>query len=236
MQEKGTRSVKDLKKAFAEYVDEMPEKKASMLSHILLALDVFVLLLIILLLTKNLGEYIITLFGVPILLFLAVISPGFRLRKLEKPTWLLFADAVCAVGALLLLVEADKVYSGDGDMIYAVLYVVSAFILSRFICRSKWLYYIMFPVSFIFALELAFRYIPQYPALAVVLGAILGLSVVLCFHQHRFYFGIGRDERIRELMDAGGWGNRDAMKDLFTEDEMKDMFFVREKKERKAKE
>ena len=151
---------------------------------------------------------------------------------LEKPTWLAFVDILCAAGIVLLCIETDKVLceGAVNDVLYAALYLAVIVVLMEFICRNKWAYYLMVPVSFVFGSALALRYIPQYEVLALTVGAILAISMVMSYQSHAFYFGIGRDDRVLELVAEGRWGNESAMRKVFSEDEMRAMLFTKEKK------
>lgn len=218
-------------------IDDMPETRASTLSNALFAIDLFFIILIVLFFTKRLGDYKATLFLVPILSYVVLESPRFRLRALERPTWTLLTDVACAVGIVLLCIEIDRVLmgAGAGEILLSVLYLAVAVVLSEFLCRNKWAYYLMFPVSFVLCIALALRYIPQYEVLAFTLGAILAVSMVLSYRNHGYYFGFGRDERILTMVSERKWGNEEFMKQTFSEEEMRQMVFVREKRPKKER-
>jgi hypothetical protein len=60
--------------------------------------------------------------------------------------------------------------------------------------------------------------------------------MVMSYQSHAFYFGIGRDDRVLELVAEGRWGNESAMREVFSEDEMRAMLFTKEKKTPTSKE
>lgn len=225
-------SAKKIKQFLDERIDEIPDHKASTLVNATFAADLFFVILTVLFFTGRIEEFEITLFFVPIITYVVLESPGFRLRMLEKPTWVAFVDILCAAGIVLLCIETDKVLceGAVNDVLYAALYLAVIVVLMEFICRNKWAYYLMIPVSFVFGSALALRYIPQYEVLALTVGAILAISMVMSYQSHAFYFGIGRDDRVLELVAEGRWGNESAMRKVFSEDEMRAMLFTKEKK------
>ncbi len=219
-------------RSLEQRIEDMPVKKASTLSNVLFAADIFFVILIVLFFTGNLGEYRATLFLLPILAYVVLESPGFRLRTLKKTTWVLLADVVSVAAIVILCIEIDRILmdAGAAEILLSVLYLAVMVVMSEFLCRNKWAYYLMMPVTFVAFIAIALRHMPGYEILASTIGAVAAISVTLSYRNHRYYFGFGRDDRILALVSESKWGEEEAMRQTFSEEEMRQMVFVRERK------
>ena len=172
---------------------DISESAAGRILDVLITLIVMCAFLFWFLITFSVKEHIVLIVLVPLLFYFTVSSPGLRLRLKERWSNLLVTDILILCEIAICCLFADHVYAVQADNmeLKLVFSISSAVILSFYLSRAKFMYYLIVPVLFIVNM-VVFTISGFEPILGILLTLFIPLPFCVYTFSHPYYFGFGR--------------------------------------------
>ncbi len=172
---------------------DLSESAVERILDILITLIVMCIFLCWSLITFSVRSHIVVIILVPLLIYFTLSSPGMRLRMKERKSPLIITDLVTVFNIALCCLFTDAVYAGSAENMIPkmVIGIVASLLLCLYLCRIKFMYYLIVPLVFVINLVL-FTLWDFNTIAGILLTFFMPLPYCLYTFEHPYYFGFGR--------------------------------------------